>query len=141
MNFSPAMFFPDDADKFVFQLPKDGCQLVCPSCGHEFFEDEITEIYGFYCLNEECNVGDTLPDKIWYSGTKIHRVDGPAIECADGTKSWYINGERHRENGPAVEYPDGRKEWWIKGLPQDGFKRIISIPLVRRIYPQLLAKL
>lgn len=22
-----------------------------------------------------------------------HRIDGPAFEFADGTKSWYINGE------------------------------------------------
>ena len=31
--------------------------------------------------------------KRWYSKGKLHREDGPAIECADGDKSWYINGQ------------------------------------------------
>ena len=26
----------------------------------------------------------------------LHRLDGPAIEYADGTKSWWLNGKRHR---------------------------------------------
>ena len=26
---------------------------------------------------------------------QLHRVDGPAIECTDGTKWWYLNGKRH----------------------------------------------
>src|SRR3972149_2994041 len=40
-----------------------------------------------------------------------HRLDGPAVECADGTKTWWINGKRHRADGPAVGYADGQKEW------------------------------
>jgi hypothetical protein len=43
----------------------------------------------------------------------FHRLDGPAIECANGDKWWYQNGERHRLDGPAVEYADGGKEWWV----------------------------
>ena len=49
----------------------------------------------------------------WYLKNKLHREDGPAVECADGTKYWYINGQRHREDGPAVEYADGDKCWYI----------------------------
>ena len=44
-----------------------------------------------------------------------HRTDGPAIECADGTKSWYLNGKRHRTDGPAVEWSDGSKTWYLNG--------------------------
>ena len=29
-----------------------------------------------------------------------------------GDKAWYLNGKRHRVNGPALEYADGTKEWW-----------------------------
>ena len=31
--------------------------------------------------------------KSWYLNGKLHREDGPAIECADGNKFWYLNGE------------------------------------------------
>ena len=70
---------------------------------------------------------------------QLHRTDGPAIECADGSKFWYQNGLRHRTNGPsvgyangdkfwyqnnrlhrtdgpAIEYTDGRKMWYINGV-------------------------
>ena len=44
-----------------------------------------------------------------------HRIDGPAIEYANGYKAWWINGKLHREDGPAVEYADGSKEWYQNG--------------------------
>jgi hypothetical protein len=50
----------------------------------------------------------------WYNDKeKLHRLDGPATERADGTKKWYINGKRHRLDGPAFERADGYKEWWV----------------------------
>ena len=59
---------------------------------------------------------DDVGDKRWYNAAgKLHRVDGPAVERADGSKSWYQNGQRHRVNGAAVEYADGSKEWWVNG--------------------------
>ena len=52
----------------------------------------------------------------WLSETGLHhREDGPAVECASGTKSWHINGKRHREDGPAIEYSNGTKSWYING--------------------------
>jgi len=47
--------------------------------------------------------------------TVIHRLDGPAVEHADGHKAWYVEGKRHRLDGPAVECADGYKTWWVKG--------------------------
>jgi len=38
----------------------------------------------------------------------------PEID-ADGTRRWYKNEELHRVDGPAVESADGSKEWWING--------------------------
>jgi len=29
-----------------------------------------------------------------YKGSKIHRTDGPAVECDDGFKLWFYNGAR-----------------------------------------------
>ena len=34
------------------------------------------------------------------------RLDGPAVERANGTREWWVNGERHRFDGPAIECPD-----------------------------------
>jgi hypothetical protein len=52
--------------------------------------------------------------KEWYQNGERHRLDGPAYEYADGDKFWYQNGELHRLDGPAVEPSDGDKEWWVE---------------------------
>lgn len=44
---------------------------------------------------------------------KLHRVDGPAVEFAIGTKRWHHNGILHRVGGPAVEWSDGSVEWYL----------------------------
>ena len=57
------------------------------------------------------------PEKTeWRLNGNLHRVDGPAIEWADGTKAWRLNGKRHREDGPAIEWADGIKAWWLNGI-------------------------
>lgn len=89
-------------------------KLICPCCGKSLHQD----LYGYCCLNEDCNVAGTEPDKRWIiAATGItHREDGPAIELASGDKHWFFNGLRHRENGPAIEYSDGEREYWIHGI-------------------------
>lgn len=58
----------------------------------------------------------TSESKIWSnSDGLLHRLDGPAIERADGRKEWWINGKRHRVDGPAVHNPSGLKSWWVNG--------------------------
>jgi hypothetical protein len=52
----------------------------------------------------------------WYNDKgELHRLDGPAIEHVDGSKSWWLNGKHHRLDGPAIEYTDGSKSWWVEG--------------------------
>jgi hypothetical protein len=58
---------------------------------------------------------DEFGNKFWYLNGELHRVDGPAIEFADGTKHWYLNDKRHRVDGPAIEYADGSKLWYLNG--------------------------
>jgi hypothetical protein len=67
-------------------------------------------------------------DKAWYVNDKLHRLEGPAVECADGYKSWWVKGKRHRLDGPAIEYVGGRKEWWIddKELTEKEFNAYIK---------------
>jgi len=50
-----------------------------------------------------------------YQHGKLHREDGPAIEYPDGTKRWFINGKLYRKDYPAIEQPDGTKHWYING--------------------------
>ncbi len=54
---------------------------------------------------------------IYWSNDKdqLHRLDGPAVEYADGSKEWYVDGKLHRLDGPAVEYTDGHKAWYVIG--------------------------
>jgi len=47
---------------------------------------------------------------------QLHRLDGPAIECADGRKEWWVDGKLHRLDGPAIEYVSGTKVWCIEGV-------------------------
>ena len=73
---------------------------------------EIENIY------DEMDKGSTgiFKDKYGHSyyllNGKEHRSDGPAIECADGTKVWLFHGKCHRSNGPAEIWVSGMKRWW-----------------------------
>jgi hypothetical protein len=58
-------------------------------------------------------------DQYWYQNGQRHRINGPAVEFADGDKRWYQNDLLHRTDGPAVEYTDGYKAWWFKGVEYD----------------------
>ena len=62
--------------------------------------------------------------KCWHVDGKPHRLDGPAVECADGSKIWYVDGKLHRDDGPAAEWASGTKYWFINGvsLTEEQFK-------------------
>jgi hypothetical protein len=51
----------------------------------------------------------------WYVDGKLQRLDGPAYEGANGTRQWWVDGKRHRLDGPAIEYANGHREWWVNG--------------------------
>ena len=53
--------------------------------------------------------------KQWYVDGKRHRLDDPAVEWADGSNFWYVDGKIHRLDGPAIERPNGSKTWWVDG--------------------------
>ena len=53
--------------------------------------------------------------KAWYVEDKLHRLDGPAIEDAYGDKLWWVEDKLHRLDGPAIEYAGGSKAWWVNG--------------------------
>ena len=38
--------------------------------------------------------------KVWYVDGKRHRVDGPAVELADGSKAWWVNDKLIKKEGP-----------------------------------------
>ncbi len=37
------------------------------------------------------------------------------ITFKNGTRYWMKNGDYHRLDGPAIEYADGTKKYWIEG--------------------------
>ena len=41
--------------------------------------------------------------------SKLHRVNGPAIEGPNGLREWWINGELLKTNNKPIEWFDGRK--------------------------------
>ena len=45
----------------------------------------------------------------------LHRIDGPAIRCANGDKSWWLYGKCHRLTGPAIESTNDTKWWFVAG--------------------------
>jgi hypothetical protein len=53
--------------------------------------------------------------QVWKVADILHRLDGPALEWADGTSFWYFNDELHRDDGPAIEWADGSREWHRHG--------------------------
>jgi hypothetical protein len=55
-------------------------------------------------------------DEEWHKNGLLHRLDGPAYITADGHKEWFFEGLLHREDGPAVIYSDGTKKWWLKNV-------------------------
>jgi hypothetical protein len=48
---------------------------------------------------------------------RLHRSDGPAIECSNGLTAWYWEGRLHRSDGPAIEC-EGYKGWFLTGICQ-----------------------
>jgi hypothetical protein len=57
---------------------------------------------------------------------------GELWEYPNGSKEWCLNRQLHRLDGPAVEYADGEKQWWIydKRIPcetQEEFERLMRL--------------
>ena len=50
----------------------------------------------------------------WYQHGRLHRLDGPAVEYANGDCEWWVNDCPHRVDGPAV-VSKSRQEWWVDG--------------------------
>lgn len=93
---------------------------------------------------------DPFGNKYWYRDGELHRLDGPAIEYANGDQAyylagklhryngpafiakdyveWYHRGHKHRIDGPAVECKNGSQEWWI-----DGKRHRALLPAVIRV--------
>jgi hypothetical protein len=54
----------------------------------------------------------------YVQGSRLHRIDGPAIEFHDGSKYWFMNDRPHRRCGPAIERADCSCEWWYDGIQE-----------------------
>ena len=73
----------------------------------KFSEEEKPSFY-------DVKVDDNRDVRYYNEEGRLHRLDGPAIEYASGTKAWYVNGKRHRLDGPAVVWGNN-KVWYVNG--------------------------
>ena len=66
-------------------------------------DDRMSDKYSSYketALDNGCYMHEFYytNNKYWYNrNDSIHRLDGPAIEYANGDKYWYINGKGYSE--------------------------------------------
>src|ERR1039458_4549593 len=80
--------------------------------------------------------------KSWYQNNLLHRVDGPAVEHANGDLEWYQNGSRHRMDGPAVVNARGTAEWYIDGkqINENEFLTLVSSRRLERMKEGVLER-
>lgn len=62
----------------------------------------------------------------------MHRVGGPAVEYANGTKVWMVNGRIHRTDGPAIITYDGLSEWYEHGR-QLSIEEVVARNLMEQV--------
>jgi len=79
--------------------------------------------------------------KEWYVDGQLHRLDGPAVEGANGYKAWYVDGQLHRLDGPAIECTGGYKAWYVDGkrLTEEAFNALTA-PTVELTLEQIAVK-
>lgn len=75
----------------------------------------MSEVEVFNALKYRTEVNEWGTRRYFNSANQLHRIDGPAIEWAIGTKEWWQNGQRHRTDGAAIEWWDGDKRWYQNG--------------------------
>ena len=74
---------------------------------------------------------DRYRDKYYHKDREmiiLHRLDGPAIECAEGHKQWWVDGKLHRLDGPAIIWSNGDKVWYVDGeyLTEEQFNALTA---------------
>jgi hypothetical protein len=86
-------------------------------------------------------IEDADEGKLWYVDGNLHRLDGPAIEYTGGSKLWYVDGNLHRLDGPAIEYADGSKSWYVDGqrLSEEQFNALTA-PTLELTLEEIAAK-
>jgi len=107
---------------YIESIPIAGFHKVCwaeHTCAESIMKFDSFEEWRKYA-GEEWDLTEHVyidfGTKEWFRRHTLHRLDKPAIECANGTRWWYQNGKRHREGGPAVTQVDGFKQWYLEGV-------------------------
>ena len=70
----------------------------------------------YHCITPRNVVGPLEPGTVVYLDEEgqVHRDDGPAVICQDGTEEWFKHGQLHRIGGPAVCRAGVYQEWYIE---------------------------
>jgi hypothetical protein len=103
-----------------YRVDEDGTETYKTKDGYRVESDNGGNIFWFNNKGRRHRVDGPAVEfadgtKYWYVNNKQHRIDGPAYIDANGGKVWWVNGKRHRIDGPAVEHPGGGKAWFVNG--------------------------
>jgi len=51
------------------------------------------------------------------------------VKVTDEKTEWYFEGNRHRLDGPAIECANGRKEWWVEDrkMSEAEFNKLFNV--------------
>ena len=90
--------------------------LLVPTIGQRLCE-QYPQLVAREKFIEKC-YNPAMDRSCTYINGWTHSVDGLPAFVDSGCKKWYRNGKLHRINLPAVEHADGIKEWWINGCYQ-----------------------
>ena len=87
-----------------------------------------------------------IKECVWYSDDEYG--NGPKFTHTCFTKEWYCHNKRHRVDGPAIEYADGSFEWFVNGVrvttekkPTKGRIHMFCINSVKWILNKIVSKL
>lgn len=78
---------------------------------------------------------DKQGSKRYYENDQLHRLDGPAVEGADGIHDWYFYG---KYKGTSISNNDGTFNHYINGnaIPLEKFKSILMSNELNETLPE-----
>ena len=74
---------------------------------------------------------------------QLHRLDGPAVEHADGSKEWWVNGKKVTPkdiitNNVQKRFDEDGYEYWLEQTKDNGLCLIKQCKTCKSLHPQVV---